>query len=26
MLVDLAADLFAEKGYLQTSIRDIARR
>lgn len=26
MLVDLAADLFAEQGYLQTSIRDIARR
>jgi AcrR family transcriptional regulator len=25
-LVDLAADLFAEQGYLQTSIRDIARR
>ncbi len=26
VLVDLAADLFAEQGYLQTSIRDIARR
>jgi TetR/AcrR family acrAB operon transcriptional repressor len=26
MLVELAADLFAEQGYLQTSIRDIARR
>ena len=26
MLADLAADLFAEHGYLQTSIRDIARR
>lgn len=26
MLVDLAAELFAEQGYLQTSIRDIARR
>jgi TetR/AcrR family acrAB operon transcriptional repressor len=26
VLVDLAADLFAERGYLQTSIRDIARR
>jgi AcrR family transcriptional regulator len=25
MLVDLAADLFAERGYIQTSIRDIAR-
>jgi AcrR family transcriptional regulator len=26
MLVDLAADLFAEQGYMQTSIRDVARR
>jgi len=26
VLVDLAADLFAEQGYLETSIRDIARR
>jgi AcrR family transcriptional regulator len=26
MLVELAADLFAEQGYIQTSIRDIARR
>jgi len=25
MLVDLAAELFAEQGYLQTSIRDVAR-
>lgn len=25
-LVELAADLFAERGYIQTSIRDIARR
>ena len=25
-LIELAADLFAERGYLQTSIRDIARR
>ena len=25
-LVELAADLFAEQGYMQTSIRDIARR
>jgi TetR/AcrR family transcriptional regulator, repressor for uid operon len=25
-LVDLAAELFAERGYMQTSIRDIARR
>ncbi len=25
-LVELAADLFAERGYMQTSIRDIARR
>ena len=25
-LVELAAEMFAEKGYLQTSIRDIARR
>src|SRR4051812_25333855 len=25
-LVELAADLFAEQGYVQTSIRDIARR
>ncbi|MCU0268494.1 MAG: TetR/AcrR family transcriptional regulator [Acidimicrobiales bacterium] len=25
-LVELAADLFAEKGYVQTSIRDISRR
>jgi AcrR family transcriptional regulator len=25
-LVELAADLFAEQGYLQTSIRDVARR
>lgn len=25
-LIDLAADLFAERGYIQTSIRDIARR
>jgi AcrR family transcriptional regulator len=25
-LVDLAADLFAEQGYLQSSIRDVARR
>lgn len=25
-LVDLAAELFAEQGYLQTSIRDVARR
>jgi len=25
-LVELAADLFAEQGYIQTSIRDIARR
>lgn len=25
-LIDLAAELFAEQGYLQTSIRDIARR
>ncbi len=25
-LVDLAAELFAERGYVQTSIRDIARR
>jgi len=26
MLVDLAAELFAEQGYTQTSIRDVARR
>jgi len=26
MLVDLAAELFAEQGYMQTSIRDVARR
>ena len=26
MLVDLAAELFAEHGYMQTSIRDVARR
>src|SRR4051794_33672175 len=25
-LVELAAELFAEQGYIQTSIRDIARR
>lgn len=25
-LIELAADLFAERGYIQTSIRDIARR
>lgn len=25
-LIDLAAELFAEQGYLQTSVRDIARR
>ena len=25
-LLDLAADLFAEQGYIQTSIRDVARR
>jgi len=26
MLVDLAAELFAEQGYMQTSIRDVARQ
>jgi AcrR family transcriptional regulator len=26
LLVDLAAELFAEQGYMQTSIRDVARR